>query len=406
MLHLGALLTIFLLAAAAVRPAAGSAGTQKSIEVVFLPAEDTSSVPGLKPVDHGDDDSMIAPHIESPTIKIPGFRINISRIGDRSMMLFPFLTPGIALERFGLKPQQSPTGGRPTWQSHARVADRSKPSPELAISDAQMQSLIDEAWSRRDRWDVFHRIVELTNVYSAHSGRLPDVLHKYVERNALQPYVDTTIRDPRLWTQLGIAADHVIFIAFISRYATEHPSSRASIELLFLLDRLAVGSLDALMTLMQTNPTEQLNWTREANPGAYKLILELRRFYAAHLARRGLTSPDEITRYYEDARLAILEAIVRSTPRGYRADDARFLIGSIHWRRGDRTEALRYWRDMTGSDASDSYSDVRTRLLQIIRPPQDVDARQIDTVLRGVQGSWLMFSIDRLRHFGYKLDTY
>jgi hypothetical protein len=247
--------------------------------------------------------------------------------------------------------------------------------------------------------------VALTNGYSADSGQLPEVLHKYVERNALQPYVDTTIRDPRLWTQLGLAADHVIFIAFISRYATEHPSSRASTELLFLLDRLAVGSLDALLTLLQTDPTDQLRWTREANRGAYELIFDLRRFYTAHLARRRLASPDKLTRYYENVRLAILEAIVRSTPDGYRRDDARFLIGAIHWRRGDRTDALTYWRDMTDSDPTDSYAAVRTRLLQIIRAPE-VDGRQVDTVLRGVQGNWLMFSIDRLRHFGYRLDTY
>jgi hypothetical protein len=218
--------------------------------------------------------------------------------------------------------------------------------------------------------------------------------------------VDTTIRDPRLWTQLGIAADHVIFIAFISRYATEHPSTRAATELLFLLDRLAVGSLDALLVLLQSDPTEQLQWTRKANGGAYELVLDLRQFYAAQLARRGLASPEQITRYYENVRLAILEAIVRSTPDRYRADDARFLIGAIHWGRGDRSEALTWWRNMTDGDPADSYAGARARLLQIIRAPEEVDPRHVDIVLRGVHGTWLMFSIDRLRLFGYRLDTY
>jgi hypothetical protein len=221
-LHLAASMSIYWLAVSAVRQANRSVDTQKSVNVVVVPAEDTSSVPGLNPMNR-DDDAMIAPHIESPNIKIPGFRINISRIGDRSMMLFPFLTPGVALERFGLKPQRGPTGGGPTWQSRARIADPSKPvAPALAASHAEVQSL----------------------------------------------------------------------------------------------------------------------------------------------------------------------------------------IGAIHWRRGDRTEALTYWRDMTRGDPTDSYSDARARLLQIIRAPEDVDARQIDTVLRGTQGKWLMFSIDRLRHFGYRLDTY
>lgn len=405
--HVSALVTIDWLAARSMWPVNPSAETQKSIAVVVVPVPDTSSVPGLNPIDRSDDGAMISPHLESPNVDVPGFRINIARIRDRSMMLFPFLTPGLALERFGLHPQRGPTAATPKWQSPARVSDPPKPAaPPLAVSGAEIQSLIDEAWSRRDRWDVFHRIVALTNGFSADAGQLPEVLHKYVEGNALQPYVDTTIRDPRLWTELGIAADHVIFIAFISRYATEHPSTRASTELLFLLDKLAEGSLDALLTLVQSDPTEQLRWTRAANRGAYGLVLDLRRFYAAHLARRGLASPDRITRYYENVRLAILEAIVRSTPDAYRADDARFLIGAIHWRRGDRTEALTWWRDMTDGDPTDSYAAWRARLLQIIRAPEGVDARQVDTVLHGVHGAWLMFSIDRIRHFGYRLDTY
>lgn len=85
----------------------------------------------------------------------------IVRIRDRSMMLFPFLTPGLALERFGQHPQRGPTAATPKWQSPARVSDRPKPAaPPLAVSGAEIQ-------------------------------------------------------DPRLWTELGIAADHVIFIAFI-----------------------------------------------------------------------------------------------------------------------------------------------------------------------------------------------
>jgi hypothetical protein len=62
---------------------------------------------------------------------------------------------------------------------------------------------------------------------------------------------------------------------------------------------------------------------------------------------------------------------------------------------------------MTGGDPTDTYAAARARLLRIISVPEDVvDARQVDTVLRGVDGRWLMSSIDRLRHFGYRLDTF
>jgi hypothetical protein len=332
--------------------------------------------------------------------------MNVLRIRDRSRLLFPFLTPGLALERFGLKPQHERTEGAPTWNSRAPAATPpASAAPPLFLSEAALQSIVDGAWSRRDRWDVFDRIAALTNAYSADSGQLAEVLHKYVDRNALQPYVDAATRDPRLWTELGIAADHVIFVGFISRYVTDHPSTRASTELLFLLDKLAEGSLEVLLTLLQSNPTEQLQWTRRANRGAYELLVDVRRFYAAQLARRALASPDDIKRYYDNIRLAILEAIVRSAPDGYRADDARFLIGSILWRRGEREHALTRWREMTEGDPTDSYFAARARLLEIVRAA-NVNPSEVDTVLRHVYGAWLIFSIERLRQFGYRLDTY
>jgi hypothetical protein len=121
------LVTIDWLASRAMWPPDDSADTKKSVTVVVGPAPDTSSVPGLNPIERDDNDAMLAPNIESPTVTIPGFRINIARIRDRSMMLFPFLTPGIALERFGLKPQRWPTVAGPTWQARPRVVDPSKP---------------------------------------------------------------------------------------------------------------------------------------------------------------------------------------------------------------------------------------------------------------------------------------
>ncbi len=52
-----------------------------------------------------------------------------------------------------------------------------------------------------------------------------------------------------MWAQLGLAADHVDFIDFVSEYASQHPSSKTTTELLFLVDKLAQASLDALVTL-------------------------------------------------------------------------------------------------------------------------------------------------------------
>jgi hypothetical protein len=102
------------------------------------------------------------------------------------------------------------------------------------LSDSALQSLIDQSWSRRDRWRTFQPIVKLAERYNADIGKLPTVLHAYLDQNGTQPYVDSTVLDPRVWLQLGLAADHVDWVGFISRYASEHPSTRATTELLFL----------------------------------------------------------------------------------------------------------------------------------------------------------------------------
>ena len=85
----------------------------------------------------------------------------------------------------------------------------------------------------------------------------------YRDQNALQPYADGSMRDLRLWAQLGLAADHVDFIGFIRGYAAAHPSTKVTTELLFLLDTLAQANADALAVLVETNQPGDLEWTKE-----------------------------------------------------------------------------------------------------------------------------------------------
>jgi hypothetical protein len=41
-------------------------------------------------------------------------------------------------------------------------------------------------------------------------------------------------------------------------------------------------------------------------------------------------SPEALRAYYDNVRLTILNGILQTTPMGYRADDAGFLIGSVY----------------------------------------------------------------------------
>lgn len=100
---------------------------------------------------------------------------------------------------------------------HAASGDAGHHSgrPRRPASDSALQTVVDSAWSRRYRWRTFRPVRELTAKYNADKGRLPLLLRRYADETMLQPYLDTKIPDMRLWTELGIAADHADYIAFI-----------------------------------------------------------------------------------------------------------------------------------------------------------------------------------------------
>jgi hypothetical protein len=392
---------------------------ERSITVFAAPREDDSAAPGLNPIDAADL-AAIRRSLASQTVVLPSFTVNVSKIAERAPLLFPFVTPGLSLQRFAIAPEREirETFRDPFAPPRGLRSKDVRARPPLALSDAALQSVLDRSWSRRDRWTPFQQIVTLANAHSADTGKLPALLHAYHRQNGLQPYVDASIRDPRLWAELGLAADHVEFIGFISGFASAHPGTKATTELLFLLDQLAQANMDALLTLLDTDPAASLAWTREANHDAYDLIVDLRRHYAQQLQRKGLASSAGIAAYYERARLDILTGILRTTPHGYRASDARFLVGTIHWREGNFGDALRSWRAMT-VDPTDAYATSIAQILNTIASETggdrvDLDtrettrrlSRQITAILRAEHGRWIMFSIDRLQQFGFHFDTF
>jgi hypothetical protein len=413
--HVLATAVILSLAGRSPRVFSGRDGANTIAAFIAGPPEDVT-FPGLNAVD-AVQDQWTFQSIDDPSAPAGGaFDFDVKRIAERAQVLFPFLTPGLSLEHLALTP---PREIHKSLDTPFATADASQPTgvekPPLALGDSALQAVVDKAWSRRDRWVAFQRIIKLTGEYSAESGQLPSVLRAYVDQNWLQPYADGSIRDPRLWSELSLAADHASFVGFIRQYVSEHPSTRAATELLFLLDKMVQASRNALATLLATNPVEQLAWTRTANRHAYDLIVAIRRYYTAHLERRGLTSAEAIDAFYARVRLTILNGILRSTPDGYRANDARFLIGEIDWKGGKTREALESWRELS-VDQRDSYATECADLLRIVHAgdaragadhqPDRVLKRQIEGTLDSRHGRWLMFSFDRLRRFGYRFDTF
>jgi hypothetical protein len=408
--HVGVVLA--LLSLTWVRPPSVSvdAPPPAAMAVFVVPPED-STYPGLKPIEPAGKDRLPALDAESSTVSIMGFTFDAMKISERARVLFPFVTPGVSLDHFALNAPGERSVVLQNPLARPRTDPRKNDGRPLVMSDAAIQALTDKTWSRRERWVAFEPIRALLDRHAANAGALPAVIQRYTDQNALQPYQDMGIRDPRLWTQLGLASDHVAFIALIRKYAAEHPSTRVTIELLFLLDRIAEASRDALGVLLDSEPEIDLRWTWRSNPNAYELVTQLRRHYRAELTRLGLTTSDRVTRHYDNVRVSMLEGILRTTPDGYRANDARFLIGAIYWGQGRKTEALQSWRQVT-EDPGASYAEACSQIAATLRttrtdPTQDAElARKVNRILKNEQGRWWDNSYDRLKRFGFRFDAY
>lgn len=333
------------------------------------------------------------------TLEFPGFTFDVAKLVARGTALFPFLTRELSFNVE--KPREKRKA--PLVNPFATQPALSMDTPPLVMTAAEVQRIVDEAWARRERWAPFQRIRALADTHHPDTGQVPALLRGHVEQNALQPYVDGKTRDPRVWTQLALAADHELFIDYIADYVSRHPGTKASIELLFLLDVLAQGSLDTLTLFLEIEPDRDLKWTRGVNPAAFRAIVKIRDYYIMQRERRGLDSYRALGRHYDQIRTRILSTILQTSPGGYRVNDARYLLGELHWRRDRFAEAKRVWSQME-ADPQGLYADASASVLLAMREAED--HRRVNGILESEYQRWVEFYRNRLRRFGYALDAF
>lgn len=331
-----------------------------------------------------------------------GFTLDTSRIRAHRNILFPFLTGELTfldeIRRVAETDQRrlhNPLGGR---------GRRPGAAAPLEMSAAARDTLIDRAWSRRDRWKALGPIARLTARYDGNDGDLPRLVRGHVERNLLQPYVESVPPDPRFWVMLGLAADHVDVVEFVGGYARQHPSSRTTTELLFLLDELTQASSDAWDVLMDIT-VDALTLTGSASPDNLTLARQLQRRYKEWARTHAVDAPQALDAHYDGVRLAILTAIMETSPRSYGAADARFLAGRLLWNRNDIAGAVRMWRGM-GSDERQTYAEARAAIRRALPPGGEVDVLAIVGALGAERSRWLRESAERLARFGYTPQTF
>jgi len=329
------------------------------------------------------------------------FAFDTTAIRAHRDTLFPFVTARLA---FLDALQAALAADRQRLHDPLGRGASTSESPPLTLAPGRLDAMLDAAWSRRERWTNFAPIARLATGYDPDRGHLPALVRGYVDRNLLQPYVETTPRDERFWVMLNLSAGHTDLLEFIGRYVRAHPSSRTTTELLFLLDELAQANRDALTVLLLTDPQQHLGRTRAASQSNYDLAVALQRGYRGWLEEHGLDRPANLDARFDEVRLRILSTIVESSPGGYGAADARFLAGRILWDRGDTAGAVAMWRGTT-SDDRDSYAAPRAGIAAALRG-NGADVVEIVRVLGAERGRWLRQSAARLARFGYRPDTF
>jgi hypothetical protein len=405
---MGAALVLATIAGSRLSPVSGREGTTAGGPLVVMVPPPASMPPPVLIVSGPALGAVDAMPPSAAFTTADGFSYDTSRIRLRREVLFPFLTGELpfldALRAAAASERQrlhNPlgTGGRRARSSR----------PPLELSAAAREALVDGAWSRRDRWPSLAKMVELTGRYDGNEGQLPVVVREHVERNLLQPYFETSVPDPRFWVMLGLAADHLDVIQFVGRYAQQHPSSRTTTELLFLLDELADANRGAFELLIGMD-LAGLGRTAASSPQDVQLARQLQRGYEAWTRERGLDDAKALDAHYDGVRLAILSTIVETSPNGYGAADARFLAGRLLWDRSDVAGAVRLWRSMAlderRSDERTTYAVVRAEIGRALAPDGSVDVVRIVGALGAERSRWLRESADRLARFGYTPQTF
>ena len=338
---------------------------------------------------------------EGTRVDLGGITVDIGKIRRHRDRLFPFLTASLPLiDELAAHPPDQPTLVNPFGRERTRSTH-----PPLSLSADERQAIVDRAWSRRTRWDSFAEIAALLRAHAPDSGDAPLLVRSHVDQNLLQPYFDGASRDPRFWVMLGLAADHAPFIDFVGSFIGEHPSSRTTIELLFMLDEFAQASRDALLMLLSSDPQVVLRDTSAADAEAFVFAESLYSQYRDWARSHGLIDTDAIRTRFDEVRLGILRTIVAMAPGAYGVSDAHYLLGLIHWDRNDVPGALRWWRDMR-PDGRGAYRQVAEAIARELTRPGGGTVAAISGILGAEYRRWLTFSEERLDRFGYEFDTF
>jgi hypothetical protein len=328
-----------------------------------------------------------------------GLPFNIPKIAARREALFPFLTVDLGFL------EQMANDLRASAAKLKNPLDPSLSARPLELDTPLIQHLVDESWSRRDRWRRFKPVAELLVTHDPNAGMAPALLRAYLDQNLLQPYCAGKTKDGQFWALLENASDHADFLEFIRRFARTRSSSRTTTELLFLMDELAQANLEVATTVVATSISKELAYSAVNAPQSALLAARVANDLRYWFASRRLSAHTDMREAYDRLRLRVLATVIETTPDGYRASDARFLAGEILYRRGSIEEAVEWWRPMAPAP-DDTYASAARAIKQAIDKPGRLAPHELRRILSAESARWAEINYNRMKHFGYRCDSY
>src|SRR5262249_24546397 len=134
--HVLVVISLLSVTSAGRRPARKASATAMTVFVVAPPQD--AEFAGLNPIDRGHDDTGVERGDTAPRGSIGPFTFDIEKIRARATLLFPFVTPGLALDYFALaaaRPVADAFHDPSTVQTRTPTA-QSHVTPPLVISNA------------------------------------------------------------------------------------------------------------------------------------------------------------------------------------------------------------------------------------------------------------------------------
>ncbi len=270
-------------------------------------------------------------------------------------------------------------------------------SETLVLADSEMQGILDGLITKPKNVQ-FYEIRKYAERYHPDEGDLPKLMQRFYFENIVRLAYDTlTIFEDSLISYTIDYFEEQLnekeLFDYALGYIREHQGSKTSVEFLFILENLFAIHKQALENMFNSYNIAKEERLLFKDDSMLTTIISVYERYTNSLRENGLDTEEKILQEYDNTKIKILEQIIKTTPNGYRLDDALYKMGLVYWLQENNNQAIEYWK-MIG-DTNITYSTMNRAIAE-----EDINA--IKEFLQEQDKNRYNFLDQRLRKFIWK----